>query len=87
MAVSQLDIVFLGGFHGSTGVGAYAPVSGIASAIGALFAILASYDPAGNDGSKDPSEGSRTCSTSPGGLPGGGQSYATLLDWLLNDQV
>ena len=43
VAVSQLDIVFLGGFHGSAGVGAYAPVSGIASAIGALFAILASY--------------------------------------------
>jgi O-antigen/teichoic acid export membrane protein len=43
VAVSQLDIVFLGGFHGSAGVGAYAPVSGIASAIGALFVILASY--------------------------------------------
>jgi O-antigen/teichoic acid export membrane protein len=42
-AVSQLDVVFLRGFHGSAGVGAYAPVSGIASAIGALFAILASY--------------------------------------------
>jgi O-antigen/teichoic acid export membrane protein len=42
-AVSQLDVVFLGVFHGSAGVGAYAPVSGIASAIGALFAILASY--------------------------------------------
>jgi O-antigen/teichoic acid export membrane protein len=43
VAVSQLDVVFLGGFHGSAGAGAYAPVSGIASAIGALFAILASY--------------------------------------------
>src|ERR1035438_3325023 len=30
-AVSQLDVVFLRGFHGSAGVGAYAPVSGIAS--------------------------------------------------------
>ena len=43
VAVSQLDVVFLGGFHGSAGAGAYAPVSGIADAIGALFAILASY--------------------------------------------
>ena len=43
VAVSQLDVVFLGGFHGSAAVGAYAPVSGIAGAIGALFAILASY--------------------------------------------
>ena len=43
VAVSQLDIVFLGGFHGSAVAGAYAPVSGIADAIGALFAILASY--------------------------------------------
>jgi O-antigen/teichoic acid export membrane protein len=43
VAVSQLDVVFLGGFHGSAAAGAYAPVSGIADAIGALFAILASY--------------------------------------------
>ncbi len=43
MAISQLDVVFLGGFHGSAGAGAYAPVSGIADAIGALFVILASY--------------------------------------------
>jgi O-antigen/teichoic acid export membrane protein len=43
VAVSQLDVVFLGGYRGSTGAGAYAPVSGIADAVGALFAILASY--------------------------------------------
>ena len=43
VAVSQLDVVLLGGFHGSAGAGAYAPVSGIADAVGALFAILASY--------------------------------------------
>jgi len=43
VAVSQLDVVFLGGFHGSARAGAYAPVSGIADGIGALFAILASY--------------------------------------------
>jgi len=43
VAVSQLDVVFLGGFHGSARAGAYAPVSGIADAIAALFAILASY--------------------------------------------
>jgi O-antigen/teichoic acid export membrane protein len=43
VAVSELDVVFLGGFHGSAAAGAYAPVSGIADAIGALFAILASY--------------------------------------------
>jgi O-antigen/teichoic acid export membrane protein len=43
VAVSQLDLVFLGGFHGSAAAGAYAPVSGIADGIGALFAILASY--------------------------------------------
>jgi O-antigen/teichoic acid export membrane protein len=43
VAVSQLDVTFLGGFHGSAAVGAYAPVSGIADGIGALFAILASY--------------------------------------------
>ncbi len=43
VAVSELDVVFLGGFHGSTGAGAYAPVSGLADAIGSLFAILASY--------------------------------------------
>ena len=43
MAVSQLDVVFLGGFHGSAGAGAYAPVSGIADAVGALFAVLAVY--------------------------------------------
>ena len=42
-AVSQLDVVLLGGFHGSAGAGAYAPVSGIADTVGALFAILASY--------------------------------------------
>ena len=35
--------VFLGGFHGRAAAGAYAPISGIADAIGALFAILASY--------------------------------------------
>jgi O-antigen/teichoic acid export membrane protein len=43
VAVSQLDVVFLGGFHGSAGAGAYAPVSGIADAIGTLFATLACY--------------------------------------------
>jgi O-antigen/teichoic acid export membrane protein len=43
VAVSQLDVVFLGGFHGSAAAGAYAPVSGIADGVGALFAILASY--------------------------------------------
>ena len=43
VAVSQLDVVFLGGFHGSAAAGAYAPVSGIADGIGALFAILISY--------------------------------------------
>ena len=43
MAVSQLNVVFLGGFHGSAGAGAYAPVSGIADAVGALFAVLAVY--------------------------------------------
>lgn len=43
MAVSQLDLLFLGVFHGSADAGAYAPVSGIADAIGALFVILASY--------------------------------------------
>ena len=43
VAVSQLDVVFLGGFHGSAVAGAYAPVSGIADGIGALFAVLASY--------------------------------------------
>ena len=43
VAVSQLDVTFLGAFHGSAEAGAYAPVSGIADAIGALFAILASY--------------------------------------------
>jgi len=42
-AVSQLDVIFLGGFHGSVAAGEYAPVSGIADAIGALFAILAGY--------------------------------------------
>jgi O-antigen/teichoic acid export membrane protein len=43
VAVSELDVVFLGGFHGTAAAGAYAPVSGIADGIGALFAILASY--------------------------------------------
>jgi O-antigen/teichoic acid export membrane protein len=43
VAVSELDVVFLGGFHGSVAAGAYAPVSGIADGIGALFAIVASY--------------------------------------------
>ena len=43
VAVSELDVTFLGGFHGTAGAGAYAPVSGIADGIGALFAILASY--------------------------------------------
>jgi O-antigen/teichoic acid export membrane protein len=43
VAVSELDVVFLGGFHGSATAGAYAPVSGIADAIGALFAVLAGY--------------------------------------------
>jgi O-antigen/teichoic acid export membrane protein len=43
VAVSQLDVAFLGGFHGSAVAGAYAPVSGIADAIGALFAVVASY--------------------------------------------
>jgi lipopolysaccharide exporter len=43
VAVSELDVVFLGGFHGSAAAGAYAPVSGIADAIGALFAVLAGY--------------------------------------------
>lgn len=43
VAVSQLDVVFLGGFHGSAVTGAYAPVSGIASAIGSLFPIITSY--------------------------------------------
>jgi len=43
VAVSQLDVVFLGGFHSRAAAGAYAPVSGIADAIGALFAIIASY--------------------------------------------
>ncbi len=43
VAVSQLDVVFLGGFHGSAVAGAYAPVSAIADAIAAMFAILASY--------------------------------------------
>lgn len=43
VAVSQLDVVFLGGFHGSATAGAYAPVSGIADGIGALFAIVISY--------------------------------------------
>jgi len=43
VAVSQLDVVFLGGFHGSAVTGAYAPVSGISDAIGALFATIASY--------------------------------------------
>jgi O-antigen/teichoic acid export membrane protein len=43
VAVSQLDVVFLGAFHGSASTGAYAPVSGIADAIGSLFAVLASY--------------------------------------------
>jgi O-antigen/teichoic acid export membrane protein len=43
VAVSELDVVFLGGFHGSARAGAYAPVSGIADGVGALFAILASY--------------------------------------------
>jgi O-antigen/teichoic acid export membrane protein len=43
VAVNQLDVVFLGAFHGSALAGAYAPVSGIASAIGALFATLSSY--------------------------------------------
>jgi O-antigen/teichoic acid export membrane protein len=43
VAVSELDVVFLGGFHGSAAAGAYAPVSGIADGIGALFAIVISY--------------------------------------------
>ena len=43
VAVSQLDVVFLGAFHGSAATGAYAPVSGIADAIGSLFAVLAGY--------------------------------------------
>jgi len=43
VAVSQLDVVFLGGFHGTGSAGAYAPVSGIADGIGALFVILAGY--------------------------------------------
>ena len=43
VAVSQLDVVFLGGFHGSATAGAYAPVPGIADGIGALFAIVISY--------------------------------------------
>jgi O-antigen/teichoic acid export membrane protein len=43
VAVSQLDVVFLGAFHGSAATGAYAPVSGIADAIASLFAVLASY--------------------------------------------
>jgi O-antigen/teichoic acid export membrane protein len=43
VAVSQLDVVFLGGFHGSAAAGAYAPVSGLADGIGALFAIVISY--------------------------------------------
>jgi len=41
VAVSQLDVVFLGGFHGTGAAGAYAPVSGIADGIGALFVIIA----------------------------------------------
>lgn len=43
VAVSQLDVTFLGGFHGRAAAGAYAPVSGIADAIGTLFAILTGY--------------------------------------------
>jgi len=43
VAISELDVVFLGGSHGSAAAGAYAPVSGIADAIGALFAVLAGY--------------------------------------------
>jgi len=43
VAVSQLDVVFLGGFHGTGAAGAYAPVSGIADGIGALFVIIAGY--------------------------------------------
>jgi len=43
VTVCQLDVVFLGGLHGSAAAGAYAPVSGIADAIGGLFGILVSY--------------------------------------------
>jgi polysaccharide transporter, PST family len=43
VTVCQLDVVFLGGLHGSVAAGAYAPVSGIADAIGGLFGILVSY--------------------------------------------
>lgn len=43
VAVSQLDVIFLGGFRGNVAAGAYAPVSAIADAIGSIFAVLAGY--------------------------------------------
>jgi hypothetical protein len=57
-ALSARVVALLGALRAlGCGVGAYAPVSGIASAIRALFATLVSYTPVGNNGGTDPREG------------------------------